>query len=285
MVGTRTMGRDVATLRVLGWDGSSLGDGSLAGGDPLGFAAGDTNLYRYVGNSPTNFTDPDGLQRSPLSQPTDPNAIDSDQFNAIVFPALKGQIPPNTPLDQIPFNDYFEAAVIRMLMLTKYSRQTDTRFDSAERAAKPNGRSKVLPDASCVVTDFKKGKGLRLYRDSCFVDAKYGSSKLYVSSYNYEAVGYADVLARSPAANAGVLPLMLYVTTADTPIYQNCVDAFTNKNVLVAQSYMARDPKTGKLYLTAPTILNPGLLKGVPLPMPPAGIGHTPDWPLINPKF
>ena len=29
--------------------------------DPLGFAAGDANLYRYVGNNPVNFTDPSGL--------------------------------------------------------------------------------------------------------------------------------------------------------------------------------------------------------------------------------
>ena len=29
--------------------------------DPLGFDAGDTNLYRYVFNSPTNYTDPTGL--------------------------------------------------------------------------------------------------------------------------------------------------------------------------------------------------------------------------------
>jgi RHS repeat-associated protein len=28
--------------------------------DPIGFSAGDTNLYRYVNNSPTNFTDPTG---------------------------------------------------------------------------------------------------------------------------------------------------------------------------------------------------------------------------------
>jgi len=28
--------------------------------DPIGFAAGDANLYRYCGNSPTNFTDPSG---------------------------------------------------------------------------------------------------------------------------------------------------------------------------------------------------------------------------------
>jgi len=29
--------------------------------DPIGFEAGDANLYRYVGNSPTNLTDPAGL--------------------------------------------------------------------------------------------------------------------------------------------------------------------------------------------------------------------------------
>lgn len=36
--------------------------------DPIGFAAGDANLYRYVGNSPTNATDPSGLQ-----EPRDPD--------------------------------------------------------------------------------------------------------------------------------------------------------------------------------------------------------------------
>jgi RHS repeat-associated protein len=30
--------------------------------DPIGFAAGDMNLYRYVGNSSPNFVDPSGLQ-------------------------------------------------------------------------------------------------------------------------------------------------------------------------------------------------------------------------------
>jgi len=30
--------------------------------DPIGFAAGDANLYRYVGNSPTIATDPSGLE-------------------------------------------------------------------------------------------------------------------------------------------------------------------------------------------------------------------------------
>ncbi len=30
--------------------------------DPLSFAAGDSNLYRYVGNTPTLYTDPSGLE-------------------------------------------------------------------------------------------------------------------------------------------------------------------------------------------------------------------------------
>lgn len=35
--------------------------------DPLGFSAGDSNLYRYVANSPTNGTDPSGLYLGAIS--------------------------------------------------------------------------------------------------------------------------------------------------------------------------------------------------------------------------
>jgi RHS repeat-associated protein len=35
--------------------------GQFIGQDPLSFGAGDSNLYRYVGNSPMNFTDPSGM--------------------------------------------------------------------------------------------------------------------------------------------------------------------------------------------------------------------------------
>ena len=33
--------------------------------DPIGFTAGDANLYTYVGNGPTNFVDPGGLNAGP----------------------------------------------------------------------------------------------------------------------------------------------------------------------------------------------------------------------------
>jgi hypothetical protein len=37
------------------------GVGRFISEDPIGFDGGDPNLYRYVGNSPINFTDPSGL--------------------------------------------------------------------------------------------------------------------------------------------------------------------------------------------------------------------------------
>jgi RHS repeat-associated protein len=36
--------------------------------DPMGFAAGDTNLQRYCGNGPTDGTDPSGLQAKPVKE-------------------------------------------------------------------------------------------------------------------------------------------------------------------------------------------------------------------------
>jgi RHS repeat-associated protein len=51
--------------------------GTFVSEDPLGFGAGDENLYRYVFNSPTNFTDPSGRRgvfvpsaRPPVRYPT-----------------------------------------------------------------------------------------------------------------------------------------------------------------------------------------------------------------------
>ena len=40
--------------------------GRFLGLDPIGFEAGDSNLYRYVGNSPVDLIDPSGLQVIPI---------------------------------------------------------------------------------------------------------------------------------------------------------------------------------------------------------------------------
>jgi hypothetical protein len=40
--------------------------------DPIGFEGGDTNLYRYVGNSPTNARDPHGFLQDSRRPPHHP---------------------------------------------------------------------------------------------------------------------------------------------------------------------------------------------------------------------
>src|SRR5262249_41688229 len=44
------------------WRWYDLESGQWTSEDPYGFAAGDYNLKRYVGNGPTNATDPSGLE-------------------------------------------------------------------------------------------------------------------------------------------------------------------------------------------------------------------------------
>jgi len=43
-----------------GWDGACLESVSAIAHDPLGYKAGDFNLYRYCGNEPLNRVDPNG---------------------------------------------------------------------------------------------------------------------------------------------------------------------------------------------------------------------------------
>jgi hypothetical protein len=93
MISTRAMGRDGATLRVQGWDGLSLVAGPLGGAEPLGFAADDANLYRYVGNEPTDWIDPTGLEE------TLPTATDVTGISQAVINELKKRTPlPNKPV-------------------------------------------------------------------------------------------------------------------------------------------------------------------------------------------
>jgi RHS repeat-associated protein len=62
--------------------------GSFMGQDPTGFAAGDPNFYRYVGNSPTNATDPTGLEEggAPGSQPASWLGAPPDYITPLAIP-------------------------------------------------------------------------------------------------------------------------------------------------------------------------------------------------------
>ncbi|MHC5539237.1 RHS repeat-associated core domain-containing protein [Singulisphaera rosea] len=58
--------------------------GRFVSQDPMGFAAGDANLYRYVKNSPTNYIDPTGM-----------------------YPGTNGWSGSNLSLTEGPINDFF----------------------------------------------------------------------------------------------------------------------------------------------------------------------------------
>lgn len=57
------MASTLATVRGRVGDVESPRTARLDGADPLGFAAGDANLYRFVGNNPINYIDPSGLSK------------------------------------------------------------------------------------------------------------------------------------------------------------------------------------------------------------------------------
>ena len=58
--------------------------------DPIGFTAGDSNLYRYVANRPTEFTDPTGLYFSGAGQ----EPADSQQSGAVPEQLSLPPVPP-----------------------------------------------------------------------------------------------------------------------------------------------------------------------------------------------
>ena len=58
--------------------------------DPIGFRAGDINLFAYVGNSPSNFTDPSGEQCLACTQPRE-------------APGYRGWDRGNPPVDDGPY--------------------------------------------------------------------------------------------------------------------------------------------------------------------------------------
>lgn len=62
--------------------------------DPIGFKAADADLFRYVGNNPTNLTDPTGLQQGMqqgTQQPARPQPGTSEGINQANAQLLKQQ--------------------------------------------------------------------------------------------------------------------------------------------------------------------------------------------------
>ena len=69
------------------------GAGRFISQDPIGFAAGDSDLYRYVGNRPTDSIDPSGLQAGGPTMPPEPPPAAPGGLGAAQGPSSMGPAP------------------------------------------------------------------------------------------------------------------------------------------------------------------------------------------------
>ncbi len=80
--------------------------GEFISSDPIGFAAGDANLYRYVGNSPINYIDPTGHRgvppARPPSRPPTPTRIPTIPSQPSQNPYRPGTGSPGYPIPGYP---------------------------------------------------------------------------------------------------------------------------------------------------------------------------------------
>lgn len=105
--------------------------------DPIGFRAGDLNLYRYVGNDPTNATDPTGLwtwrldergRVMAVAEPGDTLGTLARDFPGILDAAALdgfGESTTVTPGAEIDVTRFFPAFVVELLR-----RQQNTKLES-----------------------------------------------------------------------------------------------------------------------------------------------------------
>jgi RHS repeat-associated protein len=81
--------------------------------DPMGFGAGDSNLYRYVGNSATNYTDPTGNFMIPWYVGVTATLVGSMTIAGALYPNPAQT--PTTPCDNDPTDNAGKRAVVEFI--------------------------------------------------------------------------------------------------------------------------------------------------------------------------
>jgi RHS repeat-associated protein len=127
-------------------------NGRFISEDPISFAAGDTNIYRYVGNSPTNGTDPSGLCSGVLN-----NFLTSLGIRTITLPFNKATY--DNPLHILGW--------IQLLQVADLSRPTehltkfmdyyfDDRYSTQQSKPDFNLSKKGILDSIISISEIKK---------------------------------------------------------------------------------------------------------------------------------
>ena len=85
--------------------------------DPIGFASGDFNWYRYVGDSPVNFVDPWGLMTKRPSEDLG-NAVGAEVLDAMAKKAYCDALKKDGPMGGITCENVYEKLATNPLFIT-----------------------------------------------------------------------------------------------------------------------------------------------------------------------
>jgi RHS repeat-associated protein len=123
--------------------------------DPIRFAAGDANLYRYVGNSSPNATDPSGL----VQDPTDKETIDLPNVVGQVDGKRGIKVVPHSPLlgslDKQLGTEYYSRAITGCFVLPRFSRNRVAIFRDDGFVA-----GQTITQRGDFLVDYAIGKGI-----------------------------------------------------------------------------------------------------------------------------
>ncbi|AFY89580.1 hypothetical protein [Chroococcidiopsis thermalis] len=153
------------------------------------------------------------------------------------------------------------------------------KFESPQRRDKTNGKlENVVPDGvlPLVIQNLPLGSPLT-YDESVFYEVKALSGGLLPPSYDdYQILGFLDALSRSDAADAGRIPAIIFLTTADVKqiSLRTTLEASTKRvgvwhaigcevpgsfnNLQLGQASL-RNPEVYILNLTLPESIGPGM--------------------------
>ena len=114
--------------------------GRFIGKDPIGFSAGDANLYRYCGNGPVNFVDPSGLVKDGDPAPETP------PFRLCYMPRVVGLAISNSDAFPEDYQAFFKDAEKTIILLHNISDLVKTGVKSLSKTGLE------------VLTEFVKGQ-------------------------------------------------------------------------------------------------------------------------------
>jgi len=235
------------------------------------------NVYDYADANPVSKVDPNGLQAVPL---------DTIQLRAIARSAGIG-----AGLTGIQFNRAVGRAFQDFAIQSFGQVENFMLFPSPDRAAATGGLpASVMPDVVRPVMKYEYKWGfipwITPLPNSSFWEVKAVRGTLSLSSSNYQMLGMVDAAARSPAGVATgphrPLPVLSFITTADTVISPGVLAEATKRGVIVYQSiaYVIPGGPTGSQIGFGPFLpLNPEVYGGRALVGPGPGAGARPFGP------